>query len=190
MFRIILGIILYFVFTLLSQDYLSEIFDATWTHGVSLVLAVFIPCLLARRGLPAGYFSYRTFLVVMLVASSYKLLQVAVILPSTPDNMIGQEYWIFLMGLVLVSIFEELFFRGVVFDDLLRKYNIYVAALVSVTIFAMIHYPTSTGHLIFHFVSGTFFVFLRIKFSGVLMPIVAHVVGNLTVFFYLNGLWF
>ena len=89
----------------------------------------------------------------------------------------------------LVSIGEELLFRGVLFDDVKEKFNTKIAILVSLPLFVAIHgFDTSIINLItFSMISAITLTYLRVKYQSVIMPILAHLVGNFTVFFLLNG---
>ncbi|NVK57206.1 MAG: CPBP family intramembrane metalloprotease [Alteromonadaceae bacterium] len=188
MFRLGLGIIIYICSRLLADELVTDDITALNAHGVCLILAVVIPCIIKSQGLRLGRYSLRSIWLVLVSFCIFKFLQVAVIIESKPQNMTGNIYTYYVIGLALVSIGEELFFRGVLFEDLKLKYNIYVASVVSVCFFTLIHFSNSVEYLTFNLISGVVFVVLRIKYKGILMPLLAHLFGNWTVFFYLNGI--
>lgn len=99
------------------------------------------------------------------------------ILPKT-----NLEYTLlFIMLCILTPIREELFFRGVVFNGLKTKYNVFASVIVSSLFFAFLHTPNLV-------------VFFMTFFTGILLAIVYQRFKNIwygvVVHFYINLLPF
>jgi membrane protease YdiL (CAAX protease family) len=187
-FRVILGVIIYIFSIVFADRFIVNEVTSIFAHGISLLLAVFIPCVIKKNYLNVGTYSFKSILFVLISFCLYKLIQVIFFLDSSPQNLTGNTYTYYFIALGIVSIAEELFFRGILFDELKFNINQYVATVVSVLAFTLIHFSNSFEALMFNFISGVIFVSLRIKYKGVLVPVLAHLTGNWTVFVYLNSI--
>ncbi|HHY75062.1 MAG TPA: CPBP family intramembrane metalloprotease [Bacillus bacterium] len=77
---------------------------------------------------------------------------------------------------VIGPIFEEIIFRQIIFGSLYKKFNFWIAAIVSSLIFAAVHFDFT--HIIIYTAMGLVFAFLYVKTKRILVPIVAHVSMN------------
>jgi len=104
------------------------------------------------------------------------------------------DYWYMLSSVILVPFSEELFFRGVIQEDLQRKTSQWTAILVTAGLFALIHVPYLEssflgigmnwfrGYIVFF---GGLIACILYNRSGALGPsLVFHAVWNFTVNFF------
>ena len=186
--RTLLAIVFYIILVVNLDFFPNESFGSMFYHGFSLIISVLAACLLTRKGLPLKIPGIRAVLVVLILFATYKACQVFIL--GKYHLHLGQsDYWMIFISIGLVSIGEELLFRGVLFDDVKEKFNTKIAILVSLPLFVAIHgFDTSIINLItFSMISAITLTYLRVKYQSVIMPILAHLVGNFTVFFLLNG---
>ena len=86
--------------------------------------------------------------------------------------------------LVWTPIFEELFFRGLVYATLRTRYGAVTSALASATFFSVIHFYALSGFLT-TFWSGFVWAFAFERARSLLPGVIAHSVYNL---FYVLGI--
>lgn len=77
----------------------------------------------------------------------------------------------------LPAIFEELLFRGVIFNSFNKKFNPLVAAIVSALIFGIYHMNWLQG--IFAFILGMSLAYVYLKTNTLFIPIILHFINNL-----------
>ncbi|MBB6285109.1 CPBP family intramembrane glutamic endopeptidase [Geobacillus subterraneus] len=77
---------------------------------------------------------------------------------------------------VIGPILEELIFRKIIFGSLYKKYNFWLAGLVSSLLFAVVHMELE--HLLLYTAMGLTFAFLYAKTGRIFVPIFAHVAMN------------
>jgi uncharacterized protein len=77
---------------------------------------------------------------------------------------------------IIGPILEEIIFRKIIFGSLYKKYNFFIAAIVSSVLFAAVHMEFE--HLLLYSVMGLTFAFLYVKTKRILVPIFAHVAMN------------
>ncbi|PGZ95337.1 CPBP family intramembrane metalloprotease [Bacillus pseudomycoides] len=80
---------------------------------------------------------------------------------------------------IFAPILEEIVFRKILFGTLYKRYNFFIAALVSSLIFALIHFDPT--HLLVYISMGLVFSFLYVKTKRIIVPIMAHVLMNTNV---------
>ena len=77
---------------------------------------------------------------------------------------------------ILTPIWEEVFFRGVVFRRLSLRYKTTTAAVVSSIIFGLMHFG---GSSMFHaFLVGVLFCYIYARTQNIWVPIILHGFGN------------
>lgn len=95
----------------------------------------------------------------------------------------GYLTWsVFISSVLMAPVFEELFFRGLLFCAILRRFNEVSAALISALLFALIHW--SWPEFISLFLAGLIYAGLAYKSKSVITPIIAHMVHNLMTYVY------
>jgi uncharacterized protein len=77
---------------------------------------------------------------------------------------------------IIGPILEEIIFRKIIFGTLYKKYNFFVAAMISSLLFAVVHMELE--HLLLYSAMGLTFAFLYVKTKRILVPIFAHVAMN------------
>ena len=77
---------------------------------------------------------------------------------------------------ILTPIWEEMFFRGIVFRRLSLRYKTTTAAVVSSIVFGMMHFG---GSSMFHaFLVGVLFCYIYARTQNIWVPIILHGLGN------------
>ncbi|MDC8831372.1 CPBP family intramembrane glutamic endopeptidase [Alteromonas gilva] len=186
--RILYGALIYVVLQLISSSFITTELRSLSAHGVFLLVAGIGASLITKQGIKLGKASFVIVLTILVLFGLYKFLQVSFFTQPDKQELFGDIYLFYFVALGIVSIAEELYFRGIVLEDLTQRCNVLIGSLASVIFFTFIHLDTSHIGLAFHFLSGIIFVLLYNKFKGVLLPSLAHMTGNWTVFFYINGI--
>ncbi|MEO8061802.1 MAG: type II CAAX endopeptidase family protein [Pseudomonadota bacterium] len=86
--------------------------------------------------------------------------------------------WMLPLALLAAPVFEEFIFRGLIFGGLRRSFGFWPAALAGAGIFAIIHPPISVLPV---FVLGLATAYSYERTRGLLAPMLAHAVYNLSV---------
>ena len=128
-------------------------------------------------------------ITVMLVVLSTIALQIGFSSPITelipmPDSMKeifenqlgGKSIYTFLLVVVAAPLFEELIFRGIILDGLLRRYTPLKSILFSAFLFGVIH--LNPWQFITAMILGTFAGWLYYKTRNLTLPILMHAVNN------------
>ena len=90
----------------------------------------------------------------------------------------GQRILFFFIGGIIGPVFEEIFFRGLIFGYL-RRWGVPAAVLISTAVFAAFHLNTIP---ITQIVGGVVFAVAYHTGGSLMVPIVIHVLGNLAIF--------
>ncbi|HBE79830.1 MAG TPA: hypothetical protein DDW65_18925 [Firmicutes bacterium] len=77
-------------------------------------------------------------------------------------------------------VFEEIFYRGLIFNELKKKLPVIVAILIQALIFAVCHDKARMPHA---FIAGILFAVTYLWFKTIWAPIIAHII-NYNVFLY------
>ncbi len=80
---------------------------------------------------------------------------------------------------IIGPILEEIIFRKILFGTLYKRYNFFIAALLSSVVFAIVHMDFK--HLLIYSAMGFTFAFLYVKTKRIIVPIIAHVSMNTLV---------
>ncbi len=125
----------------------------------------------AGFGIAAGIF-----FSVLLASGLNPLKLVHTPLPSAPWQII----LFFLVGGVIGPVWEEIFFRGIIFG-FFRKWGPYTAVLISTALFVLPHYDGS--HIPFtQIVGGIVFAIAYEKEKNLIVPVTVHCLGNIAIF--------
>jgi membrane protease YdiL (CAAX protease family) len=97
-------------------------------------------------------------------------------LPSAPR----QIFIFFLVGGIIGPVWEEIFFRGIVFG-FFRRWGVYAAILISTALFVLPHYD---GHHLplTQIVGGIVFAVAYEKEKSLMVPVTIHCLGNMAIF--------
>ena len=132
-----------------------------------------------KKGLvwSAGFGIAAGILFSVLLASGLNPLKlVHTPLPSAPWQII----FFFLVGGVIGPVWEEIFFRGIIFG-FFRRWGIYTAVLISTALFVLPHYDGS--HLpLTQIVGGIVFAIAYEKEKNLIVPVTVHCLGNIAIF--------
>jgi membrane protease YdiL (CAAX protease family) len=113
---------------------------------------------------------------VLLAAGINPLKLVRTPLPSASQQII----LFFLVGGVIAPIWEEIFFRGLIFG-FFRRWGHYAAILISTALFVLPHYDGN--HLpLTQIVGGIVFAAAYEKEKSLVVPITIHCLGNIAIF--------
>ena len=114
--------------------------------------------------------------LVLFAADINPLKLVRTPMPSAPLQIIV----FFLVGGVIGPLWEEIFFRGIIFG-FLRRWGLYAAILISTALFVWPHFDGS--HLpLTQIVGGIVFAIAYEKEKCLVVPITIHCLGNITMF--------
>ena len=114
--------------------------------------------------------------VILFMANINPLRLVSTPLPSAPE----QIFIFFLVGGIIGPIWEEIFFRGIIFG-FCRRWGVYTAVLISTALFVLPHYDGR--HLpLTQIVGGVVFAVAYTKEKNLMVPITIHCLGNMTIF--------
>ncbi|MEY2305773.1 CPBP family intramembrane glutamic endopeptidase [Bacillus tropicus] len=87
--------------------------------------------------------------------------------------------WFLIVISIIGPILEEIVFRKILFGTLYKKFNFFIAAIISSLVFAAIHFDFT--HLLVYTAMGLVFAFLYVKTKRIIVPIAAHVAMNTLV---------
>ena len=114
--------------------------------------------------------------LVLVAAGINPLKLINTPMPSAP----GQLFIFLLVGGVIGPIWEEIFFRGIIYG-FFRRWGIFLAVLVSSALFILPHYDGR--HLpLTQIVGGIVFAIAYEKEKSLLVPITIHCLGNIAIF--------
>ena len=114
--------------------------------------------------------------LVLFAAGINPLKLVNTPLPSAP----GQIFIFFLVGGVIGPVWEEIFFRGIIFG-FFRRWGVCAAILISTALFVLPHYD---GHHLplTQIVGGIVFAIAYEKEKSLMVPVTIHCLGNIAIF--------
>ncbi|MDZ5609936.1 type II CAAX endopeptidase family protein [Bacillus pseudomycoides] len=84
--------------------------------------------------------------------------------------------WFLIVISIIGPILEEIVFRKILFGTLYKRFNFFIAAIISSLVFAAIHFDFT--HLLVYTSMGLVFAFLYVKTKRIIVPIMAHVTMN------------
>ncbi|GAA4073466.1 type II CAAX endopeptidase family protein [Amphibacillus indicireducens] len=90
---------------------------------------------------------------------------------------IARAYPIFIIVVAIVGpILEEFIFRKIIFGEIFKRSNFWIAGIISGLIFAVVH--NDFTHLHIYFVMSFVFAFVYVKSKRIIVPVMAHVLMN------------
>lgn len=84
-----------------------------------------------------------------------------------------------LIVVVFAPILEEIIFRKILFGEIYKRTNFFVAVLISALVFGAVH--GDFLHLLQYFVMGVVFAALYVQTKRIIVPIITHSLMNLMV---------
>ncbi|PEJ56545.1 hypothetical protein CN692_17040 [Bacillus sp. AFS002410] len=85
---------------------------------------------------------------------------------------------------IFAPIWEELYFRGILFQKLTQKFPLIFSAILSSVIFSLVHTNTTIAHHITIFIIGIFLALLYKRTGSLAVPILLHSLINIVSIFY------
>ncbi|PLX43709.1 MAG: hypothetical protein C0609_07600, partial [Deltaproteobacteria bacterium] len=104
-------------------------------------------------------------------ASLFKLLTPKLIAPLSP---------LIIVGIFIGPIFEELLFRGFLYNGLRERYSTFPALLATTLLFGLLHF-TGTGIPLIQLAGGAIFCLAFERSSSIAAPIIVHCLGNAAI---------
>lgn len=101
---------------------------------------------------------------------------------STADLL--KDIFVVCGTVVLLPVMEEIFFRGLIFNGLVHKYNFWIAILASSALFAFVHTFTDLKHFMGVFLSGICFALVFYLTGNIFYSILGHIINNLLAFIF------
>ena len=98
------------------------------------------------------------------------------LLLPTVEQQSGQGFWAIITAVVFAPVFEELIFRGVILEAMLRRYRRSVSVVVTSLLFAIVHFEPSV--MFTAFVSGLVLGTVYLHTSSIFSTIILHSINN------------
>ncbi|WP_017473306.1 CPBP family intramembrane glutamic endopeptidase [Amphibacillus jilinensis] len=90
---------------------------------------------------------------------------------------VARAFPLFILIIAVVGpVLEEIIFRKIIFGELYKRSNFWIAGVISGLIFAVIH--NDFTHLLVYFVMSFVFAFVYVQSKRIIVPIAAHVLMN------------
>ncbi len=168
---------------------------AVWLHGTAILLLLFmlkrfgyfIKTALAFNPVHWPWLVIATLIAVIYWFFDHWLMTTIFCIDGSAAvkswQLANSQYHIssvFISSVILAPVFEELFFRGLVFHQLSKKVNVWVAALFSAVFFAAIHW--SWPEFLSLVIIGLVYAYLLNRSNSLLIPLIAHLIHNLITF--------
>lgn len=148
---------------------------------MALSLSMLYMYLRGFRGKPLRYsakgFNPNIILIglLWLVAMQVVVEPVSLLLPEA-EQSVDRGFWSIIVSVVFVPVFEELFFRGVILESLLKRHRRLFSVIVSSLIFAFMHGQPAI--MLTAFVSGLVFGTIYLHTNSVFSTIILHSINN------------
>lgn len=95
------------------------------------------------------------------------------------------DFMSLILTIVLAPVFEELFFRKYLIDNLSKRYSVKNALMMSSLLFAIIHLP-NFANILPTFALGLISAYIYLKSGKIIHSILLHAMSNLLVILYNN----
>lgn len=118
--------------------------------------------------------------LVWLISSQIVLEPLMELLPELPQQGVGRGFWAIMVAIVFAPFFEEIIFRGVIFESLRRRWGKFMSVSLSAFLFALVHFELSVS--ISALIAGLIFGIVRLRTDSVLPTIVLHSINNAFAF--------
>lgn len=110
-----------------------------------------------------------------LIAMQVVVEPVTLLFP-TAEQQVNRGLWAIITSVLFVPIFEELFFRGLILESLLKRHRRLFSVIVSSVIFAVVH--VNPAVMITAFVSGLVLGTIYLHTNSVFSTIILHSINN------------
>ncbi len=110
-----------------------------------------------------------------LIAVQVVVEPVTLLFPEA-EQSVNRGFWAIITSVLFVPIFEELFFRGLILESLLKRHRRLFSVIVSSVIFAIVH--VNPAVMITAFVSGLVLGTIYLHTNSVFSTIILHSINN------------
>lgn len=110
-----------------------------------------------------------------LIAMQVVVEPVTLLFPEA-EQSVNRGFWAIITSVLFVPIFEELFFRGLILESLLKRHRRLFSVIVSSVIFAIVH--VNPAVMITAFVSGLVLGTIYLHTNSVFSTIILHSINN------------
>ncbi len=193
-FKILLFLTFLFLFINIFQSYLPlEYVYLNFDLLISSILASIIVNYITEReifsfGLNFDSFSFRNTIVISIITIILILLIITSKLPfsniSLSTNISSTGIFDVILIMLFISIFEEISFRDIIFQELRTKYSPTVAIISTSFVFAILHSKNIGFDLLSFtnvFIAGIFMAFLVNKSGRILISATFHFLWNISL---------
>ena len=113
--------------------------------------------------------------LIWLIAVQVVVEPLSLLLPRAEQGT-GQGFWAIITAVIFAPVFEELLFRGLVLESLLRRHRRLLSVVVSSVIFAIVHFEPSV--MFSAFVSGLVLGTIYLHTNSIFSTIILHSINN------------
>jgi hypothetical protein len=94
------------------------------------------------------------------------------------NEMFSKTFPAFLTAVIAAPILEEMIFRGIILEGLLKNYNPFKAIIITNLLFGIAH--MNPWQFVGAFIIGIFISWIYMKTRSIILPILMHFINNLT----------
>ena len=113
--------------------------------------------------------------LIWLISVQVVVEPLSLLIPAAKEQS-GQGFWAIVTAIVFAPVFEELIFRGLVLESMLRRHRRLFSVIVSSVIFAIVHFDPSV--MFSAFVSGLVFGTIYLHTNSIFSTIILHSINN------------
>ena len=117
--------------------------------------------------------------LIWLISVQVVIEPISLYLPVS-ESVAGQGFWAIVTALFFAPIFEELIFRGLILESLLRRHRRLFSVIVSSLLFAIVHFQPSV--MFSAFVSGLILGTIYLHTNSIFSTIILHSINNAIAF--------
>ncbi|MBR5885446.1 MAG: CPBP family intramembrane metalloprotease [Alistipes sp.] len=117
--------------------------------------------------------------LIWLISVQVVIEPISLYLPVS-ESVAGQGFWAIVTALFFAPIFEELIFRGLILESLLRRHRRLFSVIVSSLLFAIVHFQPSV--VFSAFVSGLILGTIYLHTNSIFSTIILHSINNAIAF--------
>lgn len=118
--------------------------------------------------------------LVWLITAQIVLEPAMELLPAESNMGVGRGFWAIMVAVIFAPFFEEIIFRGVVFEALRRRWSKFMSISLSAFLFALVHFDIAVS--VSALVAGFIFGVVRVRTNSVISTIILHSVNNAVAF--------
>lgn len=113
--------------------------------------------------------------LIWLISVQILVEPLMMLFPVVEQNS-GQGFWAIVTTVIFAPVFEELIFRGLILEALLRRHRRLISVVVSSMLFAVVHFQPEV--MVSAFVSGLVLGTIYLHTSSIFSTIILHSINN------------